>query len=268
MSGIRFEVRSVGKNYGASRALCDVSFTVAAGEHLAVLGPSGSGKSTALRLLAGLEAPDAGSVLLNDVPISEPGRILLPPHRRGISLVFQDLALWPNLTAQANVMMGLSGLALARREALTRTREALSLCGIEELASRKPGAMSGGQQQRVALARAVAVRPAFLLLDEPYAGLDLVLKSRLLPELRDLAALRDMTVILVTHDPLDAISLCRSAVVLDRGRVAESGPLADLLAAPRSELLRIFRDEITRHGPDFGPRGRRLEELSNLNNVA
>ncbi len=247
MNGTRFEVRSLSKSYGATRALCDVSFAVTAGEHLAVLGPSGSGKSTVLRLLAGLEAPDAGLVLLNDIPVSEPGRILLAPHRRGISMVFQDLALWPNLSAHANVMMGLSGLALSRSEARERTREALSLCGIEDLAERKPGAMSGGQQQRVALARAVAVRPAFLLMDEPYAGLDLVLKMRLLPEVRALAALQEMTVILVTHDPSEAMSLCRSAVVLDQGRIVEAGPLTDLLDAPRSELLRVFHDEFTRH---------------------
>jgi ABC-type Fe3+/spermidine/putrescine transport system ATPase subunit len=249
MSGGRFEVRSLSKSYGTSKALGNVSFAVTAGEHLAVLGPSGCGKSTVLRLLAGLEAPDAGLVLLNDVPVSEPGRILLAPHRRGVSLVFQDLALWPNLSAHANVMMGLSGLALSRREALARADEALSLCGIEEVADRKPGAMSGGQQQRVALARAVAVRPAFLLMDEPYAGLDLVLKSRLLPEVRRLAALQDMTVILVTHDPLEAMSLCRSAVVLDQGKIVEAGPWTDLLDAPRSELLRVFHDEFSRHQP-------------------
>src|SRR5208283_5269964 len=150
-----------------------------------------------------------------------------------------------------NVMMGLSGLALPRSEALARTLEALSLCGIEELADRKPGAMSGGQQQRVALARAVAVRPAFLLMDEPYAGLDLVLKSRLLPEVRKLAAWQNMTVILVTHDPLEAMSLCRSAVVLDQGSIVEAGPLTDLLDAPRSELLRTFHDEYSRHEPDM-----------------
>jgi len=250
MNDVRFGFRSLSKSYGTTKALCDVSFTVTAGEHLAVLGPSGSGKSTALRLLAGLEAPDAGLVLRNGVPVSEPGRILLAPHLRGISMVFQDLALWPNLSAHANVMMGLSGLALSRSEARTRTHEALSLCGIEELADRKPGAMSGGQQQRVALARAVAVRPAFLLMDEPYAGLDLVLKSRLLPEVRELAALQGMTVVLVTHDPWEAMSLCRSAVVLDRGRIVEAGLLTDLLDAPRSDLLRVFQGEFSRHEPE------------------
>jgi ABC-type Fe3+/spermidine/putrescine transport system ATPase subunit len=248
MSEARFAVRSISKSYGTTRALSEVSFTVTAGEHLAILGPSGSGKSTALRLLAGLEVPDDGLVLVNGLRASEPGRILIPPHRRGISLVFQDLALWPNLSAHANVMMGLSGQALSRSGALARTQDALSLCGIEALADRKPAAMSGGQQQRVALARAVAVRPAFLLMDEPYAGLDLVLKSRLLPEVRELATLQDMTIILVTHDPLEALSLCSTAVVLDQGQVVESGPLPELLDAPRSELLRVFRDEVSRQG--------------------
>jgi iron(III) transport system ATP-binding protein len=249
MSQSRFEFRSVGKSYGAREALSDVSLAVAAGDHLAVLGSSGSGKSTVLRLLAGLEVPDAGTVFLNDAPVSRPGRIELPPHRRGVSLVFQDLALWPNLSARDNVLMGLSGLALGRAEARARTDEVLSLCGIEELAERKPGTMSGGQQQRVALARAIAVRPTFLLLDEPYSGVDLVLKSRLLAEVRALAAAQNMTIVLVTHDPFEATALCRSAVVLERGSVVETGPFTTLLTAPRSDLLRVFRDELSRHEP-------------------
>ncbi len=122
MTGARFELRCLSKSYGTANALCDVSCAITAGEHLAILGRSGSGKSTALRLLAGLETPDRGMILLNDVPVSAPGRILLAPHRRGISLVFQDLALWPNLSAHANVMMGLSGLALPSSEARERTR--------------------------------------------------------------------------------------------------------------------------------------------------
>jgi ABC-type Fe3+/spermidine/putrescine transport system ATPase subunit len=262
MKSVRFEVRSLSKCYGEHRALCDVSFIVEAGENLAILGPSGSGKSTVLRLLAGLEAPDSGQVLLNDRPVSEPGQIILAPHRRGISMVFQDLALWPNLSAHDNVRMGLSGLALSRLEVRSRTREALSLCGVEELAHRKPGAMSGGQQQRVALARAIAVRPAFLLMDEPYAGLDLVIKSRLLAEVHSLAALRNMTVILVTHDPWEAMSLCRSALVLDQGCLVEAGPWTELLRVPRSNLLSVFRDEFRRHEPKQEPAVEELQELS------
>jgi ABC-type Fe3+/spermidine/putrescine transport system ATPase subunit len=262
MNGSRFELSRLSKNYAEAQALREVSFAITAGENLAVLGPSGSGKSTALRLLAGLEAPDSGAVFLNGEPISTPGQVLMPPHRRGISLVFQDLALWPNLTAQDNVMLGLSGLKLTRREARARTREALRMCRIEELAARKPGAMSGGQQQRVALARAIAVRPAFLLMDEPYSGLDLILRSKLLAEVREFATAQSITVVLVTHDPLEALSLCRSAVVLDQGAVIEAGPLTALLEEPRSELLRVFRDQLSRHEPLRGLKREAPAELS------
>jgi ABC-type Fe3+/spermidine/putrescine transport system ATPase subunit len=246
MSESHFQVRWLSKRYGEHKALEEVSFFIRAEEHLAVLGPSGSGKSTVLRLLAGLEPPDQGEILLNGEVISSPGKIRMPPHQRGISMVFQDLALWPSLSAHDNVRMGLSGLALSRAEATTRTQEALRLCGIEELAGRKPGAMSGGQQQRVALARAIAVRPMFLLLDEPYAGLDLVIKSKLQAEVRALAESQKITVVLVTHDPWEAMSLCKSAVVLDHGKVVETGLLHELLWSPRSDLLRIFRDEFSK----------------------
>jgi ABC-type Fe3+/spermidine/putrescine transport system ATPase subunit len=262
MKKSRFEVRSLSKRYGEHQAVRGVSFAIEAGEHVAVLGPSGSGKSTVLRLLAGLEAPDSGEVLLNGRSVSEPGRVVLPPHRREISMVFQDLALWPNLSAHDNVLMGLSGLKLPRLEARARTREALSLCGVEELAKRRPGTMSGGQQQRIALARAIAVHPAFLLLDEPYAGLDLVIKSRLLAEVHALANLKNMTVILVTHDPREAMSLCRSALVLDQGCLVEAGPLTELLEAPHSDLLCIFRDELRHQRPKRTADSDELEALS------
>ena len=169
MNHSQFELRSVSKRYDGMDALSDVSLTLRAGDHTALLGPSGSGKSTALRLLAGLESPDAGEVWLNGSVVSERGRIIVPPHRRGIALVFQDQALWPNLSVRDNVLLGLTGLRLSRHEARTRADEALLLCGIESLVGRKPGQISGGQQQRVALARAIAVRPDFLVLDEPFA---------------------------------------------------------------------------------------------------
>jgi ABC-type Fe3+/spermidine/putrescine transport system ATPase subunit len=246
MNNARFEVRSLSKRYGTHQALTEVSFVAMAGENLAILGASGSGKSTLLRLLAGLEVPDGGQILLDGEVVSSAGRVARAPHRRGIALVFQDLALWPNLSAFDNVLLGLSGLRLPGRQGRERAREALHLCGIAELADRKPAALSGGQQQRVALARAIAVRPAFLLMDEPYASLDLILKTRLLAEVREFAALRETTVILVTHDPLEALALCRSALVLDQGRLVEAGTLTDLLDAPRSELLRVFRESIHR----------------------
>jgi ABC-type Fe3+/spermidine/putrescine transport system ATPase subunit len=244
MSGERFEFRAVSKDYDGYSALVEVSFALASGEHTALIGPSGCGKSTALRLLAGLEIPSAGQVLLGDQVVSEPGRILIPPHRRGVALVFQDLALWPNLSVLDNVLLGLAGTGLSRSEARACAREALTLCGIVALAARRPGRISGGQQQRVALARALAPRPKFLLLDEPFAGLDLMTRARLLREVAALAVERGLTLLLVTHDPLEAASLCHCAVVLEEGRMVETGPLADLLRNPQSQMLQTFRDHL------------------------
>ena len=159
-------------------------------------------------------------------------------------MVFQDLALWPNLSVIENVRLGLSGTSLSRREAATRADEALHRCGIESLSNRLPNTLSGGQQQRVALARAIAPRPDFLFLDEPFAGLDLVTKNRLLAEIQALAKEQAFTIVLVTHDPLEATTLCLSAVVLNGGRVEADGTLQELLRTPNSEILKAFRNHI------------------------
>jgi ABC-type Fe3+/spermidine/putrescine transport system ATPase subunit len=244
MTPPRFEFSGVSKQYDGRSALSGVSFAIAGGDHTAILGPSGSGKSTVLRLLAGLETPSSGRILADGKVISEPGRVHVPPHRRGIGMVFQDLALWPNLTASGNVLLGLAASGLSRREAQARTDEALAMCGIQPLAGRKPGTLSGGQQQRAALARAIAARPAFLLLDEPFSGLDLVIKSRLVKEIAALAARQGLTVILVSHDPMEATAICSRAIVLEDGRIQESGAWADVLGGPNSETLRTFKDQL------------------------
>lgn len=237
MTSRRFELRDVSKVYSRQAALKDVSLSILSGEHTAIIGPSGCGKSTALRLLAGLEAPSSGQIYLDGELISKEEKVLKPPHRRGIAMVFQDLALWPNLTVLDNVLLGLSGQPLSSRQTRERACEALALCGIDSLAGRKPGTLSGGQQQRVALARALAVKPDFLLLDEPFTGLDLLTKLRLLEEIERLAANQKITAVLVSHDPLDAKALCRSVVVLNKGQVEERGLLDELLKEPESELL-------------------------------
>jgi ABC-type Fe3+/spermidine/putrescine transport system ATPase subunit len=242
MSGFQFQFCSVSKVYDGHSALSEVSFTVNAGEHTAILGSSGCGKTTALRLLAGLEAPSHGQVLLDGKVISEPNRVLMPPLLRGIAMVFQDLALWPNLTVMGNVLLGLSGAKLARREARARAAESLTLCGIAALAHRRPAQLSGGQQQRVALARAIAARPRLLVLDEPFSSVDITTTARLLEEIRSLAAQQKLTIVLVSHDPQEAIAICQTAVVLEDGHVQESGPLGDLLRDPHSQMLKTFRD--------------------------
>lgn len=242
MNSFQFQFCSVSKVYDGHSALSEVSFTVTAGEHLSILGPSGCGKSTALRLLAGLEAPSQGQVLLDGKPISEPNRVLLPPFRRGIAMVFQDLALWPNLTVLGNVLLGLSGAKLTRRERRARAEEALRLCGIAWLAHRRPGQLSGGQQQRVALARALAAQPRLLVLDEPFSSVDITTKARLLGEIRSLAAQQDLTVVLVSHDPQEAAAICHTAIILEDGRVQEFGALGELMLHPRSQTLKAFRE--------------------------
>jgi ABC-type Fe3+/spermidine/putrescine transport system ATPase subunit len=236
-----FELRSVSKYYDGFAALSDLSLQIAAGDRLAIIGSSGCGKSTILRLLAGVDAPTGGQILLDGSIVSESGKVTVPPHRRGVAMVFQDLALWPNLSVLANVKLGLSGQRLPRQEAQRRATEALALCKIEGIANRRPAAISGGQQQRAAVARALAGAPKYLFLDEPFSGLDLVTKAALLNDISRLVDAQDITLVLVTHDPLEAVSLCRSAVIVDRGRIEKAGRLEDLLDEPETDLLRIFK---------------------------
>jgi len=239
-----FELRSISKRYDDVQVLAGVSFSIEPSAGLAIIGPSGCGKSTLLRLLAGLEAPTSGEILLDGQVISESGHIVVPPRQRSITMVFQDLALWPNLTVLDNVLLGLASRRLARHEARRRADEALSVCKIEQLAARKPGNISGGQQQRVALARALASEPRFLLLDEAFSGLDLVTKMALLQDIARPRADRQITLVLVSHDPIEATRLCHTAVLLNRGVVEEQGEFDELLREPKSEILRVFKTSL------------------------
>jgi len=237
-----FEFRNVCKSFAVSRVLNDVSFALPDGQQTALIGASGCGKSTLLLLLAGLEAPDAGEILLDGRAISTPNEILVPPHERGVSMVFQDLALWPNLSALENVVLGLAGLRLARTEAQRRAHETLRICGIESLAGRRPGTLSGGEQQRVALARSLAHGPRFLFLDEPFAGLDGPTKFRLLTEIQQIARQKNMTLIVATHDLLEAASLCEHAIILDDGRANDVARIDDLIDKSSSPIFGSFRE--------------------------
>lgn len=233
------QVQNLGKSFGGHAVFHSVSFEVHASRHLALLGPSGCGKSTLLRLIAGLDTMEHGQIWLNGQLVSEPGRILVPPHQRGLAMVFQDLALWPTLTAFENVLLGMARSGLARRQREKHANEALERCKVGELASRKPAALSIGQQQRVALARAIASRPRLLVLDEPFSSLDPGVKENLLDEIRTLARDLGMTVLLVTHDIGEALTLCRDCVVIEDGNLKEAGELHSLLAAPESAFLRV-----------------------------
>jgi ABC-type Fe3+/spermidine/putrescine transport system ATPase subunit len=241
------ELVGIRKSYGQSTVLDALSLKLAAGVNTALVGPSGCGKSTLLRLLAGLEEPDDGTILVDSRLASAPGRIVVPPHQRGISMVFQDLALWPNLTAQGNVLLGLSG-AHSHNDARRRAAEALSLCGIESLAARKPAELSGGQQQRVALARAVAARPSFLLFDEPFSSLDRGTKCELLAQINALTRAHGVTVVLVSHDVAEVQAICGRVVGIARAGVDVDQSVSEFLDRqvpklnPRSEMVGLQGD--------------------------
>ncbi len=237
--------------YGRLRVFQRVSLTIRRGEHLALLGPSGCGKSTVLRILTGLSLPTEGEVWIGGHLASDPARVLVPPHRRGMAMVFQDLALWPNLTALENVVLGLAGSDLPSEERGRRAAESLEACGIGDLARRRPESLSGGQQQRVALARALAVRPKVLLLDEPFSGLDFTIKTRLQTQLQELCAAFELTLVLVAHDPLEARALCHQAAVLENGAIQETGLLDALLANPKSITLRTFVEQLRDTGKSW-----------------
>ncbi len=223
--------------HGGRLVLRQLSFELAAGRNVWLTGPSGAGKTTLLRIIAGLDAPDSGTVSMEGHLCSTAGAVVVPPHQRGLALVFQDLGLWPNLTACGNVLLGLSGLRLSRAERRARAHAALDACGLTQLADRTPARLSGGEQQRVALARALAVEPRLLLLDEPFTGLDLLTRQALLDQLARLCAERRVTVLLASHQAGDAAELQAETAVLEDGLIADRGELELLLNAPRSRTL-------------------------------
>jgi iron(III) transport system ATP-binding protein len=231
------ELQQVVKHFAARRALDGVSFGLAQGEIGCLLGPSGCGKTTALRCIAGLEQPDTGRILSRGRVISDAG-VQVPAHERGIGLVFQEHALFPHLTALGNVEFGLHAEPKARRRA--RAEELLDLVGLSDSADSYPAELSGGQQQRVALARALAPRPATVLLDEPFASLDVALRERLVGELRTLLKSLGTTALVVTHDQKDAFALADQVGLMRDGRLEQWSTPYDLYHRPVSRFAAEF----------------------------
>jgi ABC-type sulfate/molybdate transport systems ATPase subunit len=213
----------VAKRFGAHGGVHDLSLDVDEGDSLVVFGPSGSGKTTLLRLIAGLEVPDRGEVWLDGRQVASARRNIVPSHARRIGFVFQDLALWPHLTARQNLeFVATTG---PRGERADRVEEALSLCRVEaNLAGRFPHQLSGGEQQRVALARALVGAPRLLLLDEPFSSLDPELRITLRAELHDLQRRLALTTIFVSHDADDARAFGRRTVTVRDGRLDTVSP--------------------------------------------
>ena len=220
---------------GGAEALRGVSFTARPGRVLTLLGPSGCGKSTLLRIVAGLEQATSGRLLLDDRAIDE-----LPPGRRDVGFVFQNYALYPHLSVSRNLSLSLEARRLPRAEIETRVREAAALLGIEDLLARRPGQLSGGQQQRVAVGRALVRRPRLYLMDEPLSNLDALLREAMRTELKALFRRLGATVLYVTHDQAEAMSLSDEVLVLCNGEVRQCAPPLELYARPADLFTATF----------------------------
>ena len=239
-------VRHLRKQYGTFTALDDVSVEVPDGSLTALLGPSGSGKSTLLRVIAGLEEPDGGEVVIGDQLATD-----LPPQRRNVGFVFQHYAAFKHMTVRDNVGFGLRIRKRPKAEIRQRVDELLHLVQLDGFAERYPAQLSGGQRQRMALARALAVEPRVLLLDEPFGALD----ARVREELRDwLRRLHDevhVTTVLVTHDQEEAMEVASRIVVMNHGRIEQVGAPAELYEHPATEFVMSFVGKVNRIGDAY-----------------
>ena len=228
----------VSHGFGEGLVLDALSLTVHPGELLILLGPSGSGKTTVLRLVLGLLAPSRGAVRLGGETVSVDGRILRPPEERGLSMVFQDLALWPHLTVAGNLDFVLGSKGIPRSARPEQTQRMLARVGLAERATRYPGELSGGERQRVAIARALVLEPRAVLLDEPLSNLDAPLKRELTSLLRGLLNERRVPGLYVTHDVREAAALGDRIAVLERGRIVQEGSLDALRANAATPFVR------------------------------
>jgi iron(III) transport system ATP-binding protein len=233
--GAVVDARGISKQFDGVPVLRRVSLPVASASMVALLGPSGCGKTTLLRIIAGLETPDEGEVLIRGELLTGPG-VHVPPERRRVGMVFQDWALFPHMSVAKNVGYGLErGVDSSRR-----VHEALALVGLEGLGDRQPGTLSGGQQQRVALARALAPEPTVLLLDEPFSNLDTALRVQVRGEVHELLVGLDITTVFVTHDQEEAFILGDAVAVMNEGLIVQQATPAELYRRPASPWVAEF----------------------------
>jgi sulfate/thiosulfate transport system ATP-binding protein len=240
------EAESVTKRFGDFIAVEDVSISVPAGSLTALLGPSGSGKSTLLRVISGLEQPDAGRVVIEGSDVTG-----LPPQRRGIGFVFQHYAAFKHMTVHKNVAFGLEIRRRPRAEIKARVEELLDLVQLSGLAKRYPAQLSGGQRQRMALARALAVEPTVLLLDEPFGALDARVRKELRAWLRRLHDEVHVTTVFVTHDQEEAMEIADQIVLMNQGRVEQTGTARDLYEQPANEFVMSFIGPVSHFGEEL-----------------
>ena len=228
-------LEGLGKHYGGVAAVESLDLSVQQGEFIALLGPSGCGKTTTLRMIAGLVDATAGRIVVgaNDITY-------LPPYRRDFGLVFQNYALFPHMTVDQNVAFGLEMRRVPRDEVRRRVGQALELVRLADYGARRPRELSGGQQQRVALARALVIRPSILLLDEPLSNLDAKLREEMRTEIQDIQRRLGITTIFVTHDQIEALSMCDRVAVMQAGRLVQLGTPFDIYERPRNPFIADF----------------------------
>jgi sn-glycerol 3-phosphate transport system ATP-binding protein len=227
------ELENIAKHWGESRALDGITFTAEPGSFVVLLGPAGCGKSTTLRLIAGLDTPTSGTIRIGDRDVTH-----LPPAKRGLAMVFQSYALFPHLTVAENIVFGLRVRKVADREA--RLARVAALLGLETLLQRKPSQLSGGEQQRVALGRAIVAETSVCLMDEPLSNLDAQLRGEMRREIRALQRRLGMTMVYVTHDQTEAMTMADRVVLLRAGRIEQVGSPDELYTRPATAFTAGF----------------------------
>ncbi len=235
----KIEITGVSKLYGAVQAVADVSFTVEPGEFVTLLGPSGSGKTTTMRMIAGLEKPNGGTIAIGGRMVSSPS-VFVPPHRRSLGMVFQSYAVWPHKTVFENVAFPLAQRGVDGEEQRRRINKVLDLVELGPYVDRYPAQLSGGQQQRVALARALVAEPDVILFDEPLSNLDAQLRESMRGLLADLHRELRITSVYVTHDQAEAMVLSDRVHVMDKGRLIQAGTPVEIYERPASLFVASF----------------------------
>lgn len=234
-SPVIISIRGLTRSFGDVHAVTGIDLDIYEGEFITLLGPSGSGKTTVLRMIAGFEKPDAGSISLSGKDVSQ-----LPPYERDVNTVFQDYALFPHMNVLSNIEYGLRVKGVAKAERLERATEALHQVRLGGYGERKPSQLSGGQRQRVALARALVNRPSVLLLDEPLGALDLKLREQMQIELKALQRAVGITFIFVTHDQEEALTMSDRIAVFNQGKIEQLGTPREIYDSPRSSFVSEF----------------------------
>ncbi len=243
MAVIRID--NVSKSFGKTEALKEFTAEFADGEFITLLGPSGCGKTTMLRMLAGFERPTSGAIMIDEKVMSS-DKEFVPPEKRGIGMVFQSYAVWPHMNVFKNVAYPLKLRKLPKEEIREKVEHVLEIVNMQDLAERMPDELSGGQQQRVALARALVAEPGVLLLDEPLSNLDAKLRESMRREIKDLQKRLGISILYVTHDQSEALSMSDRVVVMNEGVIQQAGTPMEIFHQPANDFVDQFVGQVIR----------------------